>query len=757
MALSVNLDGIPNDLKALSRWMLWRYDPVKNTSGEFAKVPYRANGKRARANDERTWSDFRTIVKAYERGGWEGIGIALGDGLVGVDLDNVRAEDGTLTLFAHGILDGATTYHEVSPSESGVKVFAFCDLEGGKDTGAEAIEGGYALEIYKGVDTTTPYPRDFPAWPDRGSDADRWEREHRAYGRWFAVTGHGNGLGVTEDAPLVQRAVDALTAARSAKGERTRRANTLRTATGNIANAPSGARHNALKSGAVALTATLKAQGIDDATIAGMIAAMGETNGLPADEAADVAGWAVETIPADAPLPPLVAPTVKAKKPVSAHPTTLADFRAAFAAPESAAKIHDDNPPRPRIFMADIFQAGLALVVGSPGVGKTPLLIQLAVAFSTGGNWLGTMPCPKVKTLYIGVEYDRSYVNDVLNESCGGRPPEELDILTLETFTSPATEEDAHEMLLFYFEVLGYEVIIIDTLSGFLPVEKFKQDRYRGDYREFLAYHRLSLKGQRSLIGAWHDTKTVLSIDKAFNGSQGLWGSAGGGRVNIYRDEAEDVRLRAQLRGKARKEWALAEAWIGKAHIWATVDGEPEPVFGSDVQRKIYRIVKDHGTYAEPLQPKAVMALYNTEHQDTPVKDHYCRRVLGILRQRGLVTEMQSGYVVKRADHAKRDDDRDDRRDRSDRDDRRDRNDRSDHEYTEVPEYGVSDHSDHDSDPGNDRTAPDCDAVNGLPITPITPITHVVGDHDDRTPAQQAAAMRARLEAARRAAEGGAS
>jgi hypothetical protein len=156
--LPVNPDGIPDSLKALPRWVLWRYDPVKDTPGEFSKVLYRTTGNKARANDERTWATFDAVIKVYQRGGWAGVGIALGDGIVGVDLDDVRGPDGVLTTFGRNILDGATTYHEVSPSGTGVKAFAFVDVEGGKGTGAEPIEGGQSIEVYKGVDTTEPRP-----------------------------------------------------------------------------------------------------------------------------------------------------------------------------------------------------------------------------------------------------------------------------------------------------------------------------------------------------------------------------------------------------------------------------------------------------------------------------------------------------------------------------------------------------------------------------------------------------------------------
>lgn len=386
LALKVRLDGIPETLKRLERWVLWRYDLV---DGEYSKVPYRPNGARARANDERTWSTFAAVAAAYRRGKWDGIGIALGDGLVGVDLDDVRAADGALSPFARGILDSSTTYHEVSPSGGGVKAYAFVDVEGGTGTGAEAVEGGQAIEIYKGCSTTEPRPAGFPTWPKRDTEPWHWEREHRAFSRWFAVTGHGNDAEVTADTAMVQRAVGELVRARSAKGERTKRANTLRTAAGAIQAAPNGSRHNALKNGAVTITATLKAQGLEDGAIESILTAMGETQGLPADEAAAVAEWAAATIPADSPLPPLPAPVVV---PVShSHPTTTPPVVVADEPPRARFRLitraEDDQRPAPTFVLeGEVLRGGYHLIYGATGSGKTFYALDRSMRVAAQGG-----------------------------------------------------------------------------------------------------------------------------------------------------------------------------------------------------------------------------------------------------------------------------------------------------------------------------------------------------------------------------------
>src|SRR5207253_6279345 len=60
----------------------------------------------------------------FRRGGFDGLGFMLGDGFAGIDLDDVRnPTTGALTPEADELVKRCATYCEVSPSETGVKLF----------------------------------------------------------------------------------------------------------------------------------------------------------------------------------------------------------------------------------------------------------------------------------------------------------------------------------------------------------------------------------------------------------------------------------------------------------------------------------------------------------------------------------------------------------------------------------------------------------------------------------------------------------
>lgn len=150
-ALPVKLAGIPDTLKREPRWVMWAYTKRvnKNTGVEaWAKVPYRTSGEMASSTNAATWCSYDQAVEAMLVGDrdFDGIGFMLGAEVQGIDLDDCRDPDtGTLTDFAQEVLDKVKGYAEVSPSGTGIKIFARTNLDGGrtkKEVGLELYREG---------------------------------------------------------------------------------------------------------------------------------------------------------------------------------------------------------------------------------------------------------------------------------------------------------------------------------------------------------------------------------------------------------------------------------------------------------------------------------------------------------------------------------------------------------------------------------------------------------------------------------------
>lgn len=121
----VDIKNIPARLKSDCRFCVWKFE---KRSGQKTKMPYNpANGDRARINDLRTFADFKTTLMTYAMGGYDGIGIAVGNGIGAFDIDHCFREDGTLNDTAATVLSiFPTAYVEKSPSGKGLRGFLVC-------------------------------------------------------------------------------------------------------------------------------------------------------------------------------------------------------------------------------------------------------------------------------------------------------------------------------------------------------------------------------------------------------------------------------------------------------------------------------------------------------------------------------------------------------------------------------------------------------------------------------------------------------
>ena len=120
----VDIKNIPALLKTSCRFCVWKYE---KRNGQKTKMPYNpANGERAKINDLHTFADFKTTLVAYAMGGYDGIGVAVGNGIGAFDIDKCIREDGTLNDTAATVLSiFPTAYVERSPSGKGLRGF-FC-------------------------------------------------------------------------------------------------------------------------------------------------------------------------------------------------------------------------------------------------------------------------------------------------------------------------------------------------------------------------------------------------------------------------------------------------------------------------------------------------------------------------------------------------------------------------------------------------------------------------------------------------------
>jgi primase-polymerase (primpol)-like protein len=150
-AIAVTVAPLPCEIRDSTRAVAWCYEHVKGD--RWTKVPYQPRRPRVKASstDPATWGAFAEALAVVRAGKADGVGIVLvGDGLCGVDLDHVR-DGGTRTVAtdAAAIVRQVHSYTEVSPSGTGLRVFAWGTLPPGgrKKGGVEVYDRARFLTV----------------------------------------------------------------------------------------------------------------------------------------------------------------------------------------------------------------------------------------------------------------------------------------------------------------------------------------------------------------------------------------------------------------------------------------------------------------------------------------------------------------------------------------------------------------------------------------------------------------------------------
>lgn len=122
--------SIPQELKDLKQWVLWRYRQ-RGRKDKLTKIPYQVKpwntgAKEAKTNNPETWGNFEDAFSVlnndYLRGKYDGLGFVFSenDSYVGVDIDHVyNPETGTLNLESLEEVNKLNSYSEYSPSRTG--------------------------------------------------------------------------------------------------------------------------------------------------------------------------------------------------------------------------------------------------------------------------------------------------------------------------------------------------------------------------------------------------------------------------------------------------------------------------------------------------------------------------------------------------------------------------------------------------------------------------------------------------------------
>jgi hypothetical protein len=126
-AVEISFGSIPEKLQELDQWVLWK---TVSRDSKSTKVPYSVYGTAASTTDPATWASFDNVVSTYDPSQHSGIGFVFtaSDQFCGIDLDGCRdPETGTVADWAIDEVIRFSSYTEISPSQTGLKIWITAD------------------------------------------------------------------------------------------------------------------------------------------------------------------------------------------------------------------------------------------------------------------------------------------------------------------------------------------------------------------------------------------------------------------------------------------------------------------------------------------------------------------------------------------------------------------------------------------------------------------------------------------------------
>lgn len=139
-------DAIPAELALRQQWLLWKYE-ANPSKPKPNKVPYyvqggKRTGGQGEDRDRMRLATLEVVRRAFEKGGWTGIGFGFlpGDGLIGIDIDGVIDPDtGVVQERCQKIIAACNSFSEISPSGKGAHIYVLghTDTNKSNDIGLE--------------------------------------------------------------------------------------------------------------------------------------------------------------------------------------------------------------------------------------------------------------------------------------------------------------------------------------------------------------------------------------------------------------------------------------------------------------------------------------------------------------------------------------------------------------------------------------------------------------------------------------------
>ena len=268
----------------------------------------------------------------------------------------------------------------------------------------------------------------------------------------------------------------------------------------------------------------------------------------------------------------------------------------------TAADLYGMVFPPIKWIVEDYIAEGLTVLAGKPKLGKSWLLLAVAIAVAGGTYALGDRKCVQGTVLYAALEDTERRLRGRLEKLCGGFNPTGWPPgLTFWTYgeMKPLSSGGLDQVRAWIREHPNARLVIIDTLAKVRSGPQGKEGAYEADYREVGSLKALSDETGVAIVVVTHTRK--MGADDPFDTVSGTLGITGAADATmVLTRDGQGVTLFATGRDVAEIETAVE--WDKATCRWRVL-GDAREVRRSDERTLILDALKGE---TEPLGPREV-------------------------------------------------------------------------------------------------------------------------------------------------------
>ncbi len=300
----------------------------------------------------------------------------------------------------------------------------------------------------------------------------------------------------------------------------------------------------------------------------------------------------------------------------------------------SAAALGNMSFPPIRYAVPGYIAEGCNILAGRPKLGKSWLVLDVALAAARGGYCLGDVKCEQGEVLYLALEDNKrrlqSRIQKVSPVHCIDTWPEALTFAT----EWPRCDDGGIEKIREWISAAtNPRLVIVDVLAQFRSGRGDRESLYESDYRAVKALQQIASDTSITIIIVHHVRKGMGDVDpfERVSGTMGLTGAAD--TVLILDRDGNGCSLYA--RGRDIEEYEKAVAFNSETCRWI-VQGDAADVRRTDERGAILAVLEEA---TEPMSPKEIQIA-------TGMNKNNCDQLLFKMAKAGEVTKAKRGRYL---------------------------------------------------------------------------------------------------------------